>query len=466
MVFSSFSFLIVFFPAVCLCYFLIPRRFRTLRNLVLLAFSLLFYFWGEARGVLLMLAVIAVSYFSALLIERAGERRSLRRLGLWVELLVCLGVLGYFKYAGLFLRTLNSLLSLSVSVPEIIMPIGISFFTFQSMSYVFDVYRGKVAAQRNPLYVALYVSLFPQLVAGPIVRYETIAAEITGRQEGFEDVYQGLQRFIMGLGKKLLLANAFGAEAETIFAMDSALRATPTAWLGAFLYGLQIYFDFSAYSDMAIGMGRMFGFHFLENFNYPYTAKSITDFWRRWHISLSSWFRDYVYIPLGGNRRGLPRQILNLFAVWALTGLWHGASWNFVLWGLYWCVLLILEKFLLGKALEKLPGVLRHAYALILIMLGWVIFNCTELPQLGGYLADLFRFRGGFDHTLLVLRQNVPEFLFGAALCTPLPLRLFRRGADKPWAELLRCLWLLIVLVLSVLALTGSSFNAFIYFRF
>ena len=466
MVFSSFSFLLIFFPAFCLCYYLIPRQFRGARNAVLLAFSLLFYFWGEAGGVLLMLAVIAVSYGSALLIDRAGERRWLRRLGLGLELLVCLGVLAYFKYAGLFLRTANSLFSLSLTVPEIVMPIGISFFTFQSMSYVFDVWRGRVPAQRNPLCVALYVSLFPQLVAGPIVRYETIRTQLTQRRESFEEIYGGLQRVVMGLGKKLLLADVFGGEAETIFAMAAGARTTPTAWLGAFLYGLQIYFDFSAYSDMAIGMGRMLGFHFLENFNYPYISKSITEFWRRWHISLSSWFRDYVYIPLGGNRRGLPRQLLNLFAVWALTGLWHGASWNFVLWGLYFCVLLILEKLFLGRLLEKLPAFPRHIYALLLIMLGWVIFNCADLGQLAAYLGDLFRFRGGFGYALLVLRQNLPEFLFGALLCTPLPLRFFRACPDKPWAELLRCLWLLAVLVLSVLALTGSSFHAFIYFRF
>ena len=465
MVFSSFSFLLFFFPAVCLCYYLIPRRFRTGRNLVLLVFSLLFYFWGERLGVLLMLAVIAVSYCSALLIG-TGAGRLRRRVGLGLELAVCLGVLGYFKYAGFLLKTANSLFSLQLAVPEIVMPIGISFFTFQSMSYVLDVWKGRILPQKNPLWVALYVSLFPQLVAGPIVRYEAVARDITGRQENFEDVYAGLQRLIMGLGKKLLLADVFGQEAERIFAMDPALRGAPTAWMGALLYGLQIYFDFSAYSDMAIGMGRMFGFRFPENFNYPYISRSITEFWRRWHISLSSWFRDYVYIPLGGNRKGLPRQLLNLLIVWALTGLWHGASWNFVLWGLYYCVLLILEKLFWGRLLQKLPAALSRTYTLVLVMLGWVIFNCTEPGQLGTYGGSLFSFRGDFDYAFLVLRQNVPEFFLGAALCTPLPLRLFRLGADKPWAELLRCLWLLIVLVLSVLALTGSSFNAFIYFRF
>ena len=346
------------------------------------------------------------------------------------------------------------------------MPIGISFFTFQSMSYVIDVYRGKVAAQKNLLNVALYVSLFPQLVAGPIVRYETVAAEIVSRRENPDEIYAGVQRFIMGLGKKLLLANTFGREADTIFSMASALRGTPTAWLGAICYSLQIYFDFSAYSDMAIGMGQMFGFHFLENFNYPYISRSITEFWRRWHISLSTWFRDYVYIPLGGNRRGLPRQILNLLVVWALTGLWHGASWNFVLWGLYYFVLLILEKLFLGKLMEKLPSLVRRCYTLLAVILGWVIFYCTESGQLASYLGDLFAFRGGYDHVLLTLRQNIPEFLFGLALCTPLPMRLFCLGKDKPWAEVLRCVWMLIVLVLSVLALTGSTFNAFIYFRF
>ena len=466
MVFSSFSFLMVFFPAVCLFYFLVPQRFRTARNLVLLAFSLFFYFWGESKGVLIMLAVILVSYGTALLIGKAGGKKSLRRLGLGLELLACLGVLVYFKYAGWLLGTVNSLLDAGLPIPQVVMPIGISFFTFQSMSYVFDVYKGKVPAQRNLLHVAFYVSLFPQLVAGPIVRYETIAAEIGTRKETAEDVYAGLQRFIMGLGKKLLLADVFGREAEAIFAVDASLQGTPTAWLGAIAFTLQIYFDFSGYSDMAIGMGRMFGFHFLENFNYPYIARSVTDFWRRWHISLSTWFRDYVYIPLGGNRRGLPRQILNLLIVWALTGLWHGASWNFVLWGIYYFLLLVLEKLLLGKLLKKLPAFVGQVYTLLAVILGWVLFNCTDPLLLGPYLRELFAFRGSFDYVLATLRQNIPEFVFGLALCTPLPLKLFRLAPDKPWAELLRCLWLLVVLVLSVLTLTGSSFNAFIYFRF
>ena len=466
MVFSSFSFLLIFFPAVCLCYFLVPGRFRSARNLVLLAFSLFFYFWGEAKGVLLMLAVIAVSFGSALLMGDTTTERWRRRLGLWLELLVCLGVLVYFKYTGLLVRTVNSLLVLDLKVPEIVMPIGISFFTFQSMSYVFDVYRGKVPPQRNPLHVALYVALFPQLVAGPIVRYETVAEEITNRRETPEDVYEGLQRFIMGFGKKLLLANAFGREAEEIFAMSPAQRGTPAAWLGVALYGLQIYFDFSAYSDMAIGMGRMFGFHFPENFNYPYTARSVSEFWRRWHMSLSTWFRDYIYIPLGGNRKGLARQLLNVFIVWALTGLWHGASWNYVLWGVYFGILLMLEKLFLGKLLQKLPRAVGHLYTLLAGTLAWTLFYFPDMDQVAQYWPELFRFQGSFNHVLLTLRQHVPELVFGLALCTSLPMRLFRMSAGKPWAELLRCLWLLGVLALSVLALTGSSFNAFIYFRF
>ena len=465
MVFSSFSFLLFFLPAVCLCYFAVPRRFRTARNLILLLFSLFFYFWGEARGVLLMLAVILVSYFSAILIGKA-KTKAVRRLGLGLELLVCLGVLGYFKYAGWLLGTVNGLLGTALPIPGVIMPIGISFFTFQSMSYVLDVWKGKVAPQRNLLCVSLYVSLFPQLVAGPIVRYGSVAKELVSRRESAEEIYEGLQRFLMGLGKKLLLANAFGREAAAVFGMDPAVRSSPSAWLGAVCFTLQIYFDFSAYSDMAIGLGRVFGFHFPENFNYPYISRSVTEFWRRWHISLSAWFRDYVYIPLGGSRRGLPRQILNLLAVWALTGLWHGASWNFVLWGLYYFVLLVLEKCFLGRLLERLPRVLGHAYTLLAVTLGWVLFNCTEPGQLGVYLRELFAFRGSFDHVLLALRQNIPEFVFGLALCTPLPLKLFRLGQDKPWAEALRCLWLLAVLALSVLALAGSSFNPFIYFRF
>ena len=469
MVFSSFAFLFVFLPAVLLCYFIIPRRYRFPRNMVLLAFSLFFYLYGEPKGIFVMLAVIAVSYVSAMVMARTRTRTG-RRWAMGLAVAGMVAVLGYYKYTGFAVTNLNSLFGLSLPVPEIIMPIGISFFTFQSMSYVFDVYRETVPAQRNPLYVALYVTLFPQLVAGPIVRYETVAEEIVTRQESFNGFYDGVGRFIVGLAKKMLLANPLGQEATAIFAL-SADALTPTrAWIGAVCFALQILFDFSGYSDMAIGMGRMFGFHFLENFNYPYVCRSITDFWRRWHISLSTWFRDYIYIPLGGNRKGKARQLLNLLIVWGLTGLWHGASWNFVLWGLYFAALLILEKLFLGRLLEKLPRIVGHVYALFFVLIGWVIFNCTSLADIGTYLTAMFAGQSAgaadWSYFLWFLRQYGVELAAGILASTTLLQRLVapwkgRRGGQLAWT-----VWLLAIFALSLLTLASSSFNPFIYFRF
>ena len=467
MVFSSFSFLFLFLPAALLAYYIVPQRLRSVRNGVLLCFSLAFYFFGEPKGIFLITGMILLSYLAALGMDKTS-RPGLRRLLLTVTLVLSMGALCFYKYLGFLLDNLNSLFRTSLPVPEIVMPIGISFFTFQSMSYVIDVYRKKVPAQKNPFRVALYVSLFPQLIAGPIVRYETVANELADRKETLEAFSQGLGRFILGLFKKVFFANTLGSAAETLFGLTS--RSALLAWVGALLYALQIYYDFSGYSDMAIGLGRIFGFHFLENFDHPYCAASITDFWRRWHISLSSWFRDYVYIPLGGNRKGLPRQLLNLLIVWGLTGLWHGASWNFLLWGLYFALLLILEKLFLGRLLEKLPKLLRHLYALILILAGWVIFNCTSLPQLGQYLPDLFRFRAvssaDWGYCLYLLRQHWPTLLPALAFCLPLRTRLETALGDKPWFPAARVAVLLLLLGISLFSLTTGSFNPFIYFRF
>lgn len=469
MVFSSFAFLFVFLPAVLVCYFIVPRRYRSARNLILLAFSLGFYLYGEPKGIFVMLAVIALSYGTALAMERARTGRG-RRWALAAALAGMVGVLGYYKYTGFALQNINRLLGLELPIPSVIMPIGISFFTFQSMSYVLDVYRRTVPAQRNPLYVALYVSLFPQLVAGPIVRYETVAGEIVSRRESFDGFYEGMQRFLVGLGKKMLLANPLGEAAAAVFGLSAAALTPAKAWIGAVCFALQILFDFSGYSDMAIGMGRMFGFHFLENFDFPYLCNSITDFWRRWHISLSTWFRDYIYIPLGGNRKGRARQLLNLLIVWALTGLWHGASWNFVLWGLYFAVLLILEKLFLGNLLEKLPRFLRHVYALFFVLIGWVIFNCTSLDAIGRYLTAMFAGTPGgaadWQYAGWFLRQYGLELLFGIVLSTPLLQRLAAPWRDRPAARIAYTAWLLLVFALSLLTLANSSFNPFIYFRF
>lgn len=469
MVFSSFAFLFLFLPAVLVCYFLIPPRFRSARNLILLLFSLCFYLYGEPKGIGVMLGVIALSYVSAVVLDRTKTTR-VRRLLMIAAIAGMVAVIGYYKYSGFAVENINRVLGTSLPVPAVIMPIGISFFTFQSMSYVIDVYRRTVPAQKNPLYVALYVSLFPQLVAGPIVRYETVAEEIITRRETVQDFHDGLARFIVGLGKKMLLANPLGDVATEIFALSGSALTPAKAWIGAILFAFQILFDFSGYSDMAIGMGRMFGFHFLENFNFPYLCNSITDFWRRWHISLSTWFRDYIYIPLGGNRKGKARQLVNIFVVWVLTGLWHGASWNFVLWGLYFALLLLVEKLFLGRLLTKLPRFFQHLYALLFVLLGWVIFNCTSLTGIGHYLAAMFAGTSGgaadWHYILWLLRQYGLELLFAVLLSTPVLGKLPAPIKDRPAAQILYTLWLLLVFILSLLTLANSSFNPFIYFRF
>lgn len=467
MVFSSFSFLLLFLPLCLLLYFVFPKRLRTARNAVLLLFSLIFYFFGEPKGILVMLFTVLLSYFCALIIERS-HKPSVRKCLVIVAIVGSLGTLCYFKYTGFAVTALQRIFGTSLSVPEIIMPIGISFFTFQSMSYVIDVYRGDAPAQKNPAYVALYVVMFPQLIAGPIVRYNTVAAAIRQREETLDDVYAGIRRFIVGLAKKVLLANTFGTVSESLFGLSG--RSALLAWIGAVFYTLQIFYDFSGYSDMAIGLGRVFGFHFLENFDYPYISKSITEFWRRWHISLGTWFRDYLYIPLGGNRKGLSRQVLNLLIVWGLTGFWHGAGWNFLIWGLYFAVILIIEKLIVLKVLEKLPTFLRHLYALLLIMIGWVIFNCTSLSSLAVYLRDLFRFTSvtaaDWGYVWYLFRQYWPELLFGILFSLPVLPAVKKRIGQKAWYAPVSSVLLVLVLVFCIVGLAGSSFNPFIYFRF
>lgn len=467
MVFSSLTFLFAFLPAVLLAYFLIPQHCRSLRNGVLLFFSLFFYLYGEPVGIFVMLASILANTLLALGIARYSER--VRKVLLVLAVVLNIGLLVFFKYTGFAVSNLNRLFGLSLAVPAIVMPIGISFFTFQGMSYVLDVYRARCAPQKNILNVATYIALFPQLVAGPIVRYETVADELLHRRETAEEFVAGCRRLIIGLGRKMLIGNALGEAASAVFGADLSAVSAGAAWFGAVAYALHIYFDFSGYSDMAIGLGQMFGFHFPENFNHPYLAVSVSDFWRRWHISLSTWFRDYVYIPLGGNRCGRVRQLFNLLIVWLLTGLWHGASWNFVLWGLYYAVLLILEKLFFSRILDRLPAVFRHFYTLLAVLIGWVLFNAGSLTEVVTYLQAMCGVNvggAGAPSLRFLFGQYHLELLLGVLFCLPLPRRLRAAYQAHTWLAILCDGLLLMIFGLSVVSITVSSFNPFIYFRF
>ena len=440
------------------------------KNIAMLLFSLVFFSWAGPRYVVLLLLDTALCWFFAICIEREPQRKKLH-LSLCVALVLL--VLGIFKYTGFLMGNLQSIFGWPEVIPQIVLPIGISFYTFQLISYVVDVYRGEVRAQKKYWILLLYASLFHQCIAGPIVRYRDVAQDLAKRQVHAEEVSRGISRFTVGLAKKAVLANSVAVLADRWLPMTTeGLAKIPTAglWLGGLCYMLQIYLDFSAYSDMAIGMGLMCGFHYKENFNYPYIASSVTDFWRRWHISLSTFFRDYVYIPLGGNRRGKGRQLLNLFIVWGLTGLWHGASWNFLLWGLYYGVILIIEKVWLQKPLQKAPGVVQRLYSLLLIILGWVIFALTDFGAIGNYFAALFGAHGGADaQTMYLLTTNISLLLVAALACTRWPAHAANDLlARLPQAAqtLLRCLFYAAVLLMCVAFLVGDSYNPFLYFRF
>ena len=470
MVFSSLIFLLFFLTALYVCYFIVPRRWRWLRNCVLLVFSLFFYRCGGADYLPLLLASILINYLGGLL--AASERPALRKLGLWGAAALGLGLLGWFKYAGFAAENLAAL-GLPVEVPQIVLPIGISFFTFQGLSYVIDVYRGDARCQKNPLYVALYVALFPQLVAGPIVRYTTVEEEIVQRNESLEEFSQGVVRFLFGLGKKMLLANAMGEIADGVFAQSPETMALSLAWVGAAAYTFQIYFDFSAYSDMAIGLGRMFGFHFLENFNYPYISKSIAEFWRRWHISLASWFRDYVYIPLGGSRCSMGRNIRNMAVVWLLTGLWHGAAWTYVAWGGMMLVLLAGEKYCWGRGLSRLPGPVQHLYTIVLVMFSMVMFRSSGIGYGLSYFQSMAGLGGRPDgQAVYYLLEYWPEWI--ACVLASLPVKVWAQRSLERREGLLPALTLewgpklaaLGLLGLSYTKLATGSFNPFIYFQF
>lgn len=466
MVFSSTIFLCVYLPLVLLGYYICPKKGK---NLFLLIVSLIFYAWGEPKYVFLMIFSILVNYVFGLLMDKHRENKKRLKLMLVISVIIDLGLLSVFKYTDFIITNINSVFGAGFDLLNIALPIGISFYTFQAMSYTIDVYRDDVRVQRNLIDFGMYITMFPQLIAGPIVRYSDVQDQLAERNVTAADFSEGIMRFVVGLGKKVLLANQMGAVWTQIYALGGDISAL-MAWTGAVAYTFQIYFDFSGYSDMAIGLGRMFGFKFPENFRYPYESVSITDFWRRWHITLSTWFKEYLYIPLGGNRRGLARQALNLLIVWTLTGFWHGAGWNFVMWGLYYFAILFIEKLFLLKALDKLPRLLRHAYALLLIVIGWVIFASDDVSVMLPYLGSMFGANGalgGMDVYTLLTRAALMVICCVAS--TELPRRLFVTAAGKmneKAAFTVKSVLTLALLALSVVFLIGDSYNPFLYFRF
>ena len=468
MLFSSLSFLTVFLPVTIILYYAVKQRF--IRNVILLIASMLFYAWGEPVYVFLMFIVVGFDFVMVKVIHRLklNQHTSLSRILFIGTLLINFASLGFFKYINFIIENLN-LFGLNLSFVEVTMPIGISFYTFQIVSYVIDAYYDRVKVQ-NKLYLLLtYTCLFPQLIAGPIVRYATIEHELEFRQENLDDFNQGIQRFVLGLAKKVIIANNVALMANHVFneIVPSDLTFT-FAWLGIIAYTLQIYFDFSAYSDMAIGLGKIFGFHFLENFNYPYVATSITDFWRRWHISLSTWFRDYVYIPLGGNRTSKLRLLLNIMIVWMLTGLWHGASWNFVVWGLYFSVFLIIEKLFLEKAIKRL-FIIRNIYVLIVVMISWVIFNTRDLSHARLFVNALVNYKQGFNFTSLAYSKYLftwPYYAIGLLGVTPLFRNIGLTLKKHLFGEIFIEVFIAICLFFTIMFLVNDSYNPFIYFRF
>ncbi len=472
MLFSSTTFIYLFLPTVLFFNFVVFRKSRLLQNIFLLFASLFFYAWGEPKIVLVMIASIIVNWFFGLVISKKREDKSLSHLIIALDVSFNLGLLFVFKYLTFTGNIINGLAGGHLSVPEIALPIGISFFTFQAMSYVLDVYRQKGAVQTNILYVGLYISFFPQLIAGPIVRYETIADEIKNRKETLDDFFNGFARFVVGLAKKVLLANSFAVLADQAFNAVAGGDSISVmfGWLGALGYTLQIFFDFSGYSDMAIGLGRMFGFHFLENFNYPYISRSITEFWHRWHISLGTWFRDYLYFPLGGSRCGKMRNIFNLLVVWSLTGLWHGANFTFIIWGLLYFVLLVIEKFTkIHKKSGKVLNVFQWLYTIFFVVLGWVVFRSESIGDALIYLRSMFGLAGNaFADGMFTgwLTQDLILLVIGVVLSTPLFRILSEKTNGSDVVGFLKAAGLIVLFVLSVASLVSNSYNPFIYFNF
>lgn len=463
MVFSSLFFMFLFLPVVLGVYYAVPKAGK---NLVLLLASIFFYAWGEPIYIILMLFSAVFNYFMGLELERLSGDKRLRKINLIFTLVINLLILGFFKYYGFLLDTINGIFPVSISYRKLALPIGISFYTFQTMSYIMDVYWKKISVQKNFIKFALYITMFPQLIAGPIVRYIDIEQELSERSVTLYSFGRGAENFIKGLAKKVLIANAVGAIYTNIQSLGSEATVV-SAWLGILAYTLQIYFDFSGYSDMAIGLGKMLGFHFMKNFDYPYISKSITEFWRRWHISLSTWFKEYVYIPLGGNRVSAGRHVRNIMVVWMLTGLWHGASWNFVFWGLYYGLLLILEKYILAKKLEKLHPVIRSIYTMVLVMIGWVFFSAPDMSSALKYLGMMFGIgTAGFINgaALYYLKTGFILLAAGIICARPWAYQWFKRVTRQ--TPVRAVVINMILLLLCIATLVYDSYNPFLYFRF
>lgn len=463
MLFTSISFLYYFLIAVIVLYFIVPNK---IRNFILFIASMLFYFYGEPKYILLMLAEILIAYIGAILIDKY-KKKSL----LVITVGIHIALLCIFKYTDFIISNVNSIFQTNISLLRIALPIGISFYTFQILSYIIDVYKGKVKVQKKFLKLATYVSLFPQLIAGPIVRYETIENELNNRKHNFENFSYGVRRFIIGLAKKVLIANLLGELCNQF--LNHNEKSILFYWIFAISYMLQIYFDFSAYSDMAIGLGRIFGFHFLENFNYPYISKSITEFWRRWHISLSSWFKDYVYIPLGGNKEGIKKQIRNILIVWLLTGIWHGASWNFVIWGVMFGIILIIEKVFLGKYIEKWKNIFKRIYVLFIVMISFIIFNASNMNEAWKNIIGLFGAnKESFinTYTIYYLKSYMVILIIAVIGATPLIkniiLRLKENKKINKIINILEPIYIVIILLVVTAYLVDNSYNPFLYFRF
>lgn len=467
MLFSSLTFLTMFLPATLALYYLANKKYR---NVILCLASLLFYAWGEPKFIILMLISIVANYFFARWIDKRRERGA--KLILILSIVFNIALLGFFKYFNFGISIFESATGTQLNLPLIELPIGISFYTFQILSYVVDVCRGKVKMQKNIITLATYIALFPQLIAGPIVQYSDVEKQLSERKESVDLFIAGAKRFILGLAKKVIIANKVAFIADTLYAQPIAEVSTTGLWLAAIAYTLQIYFDFSGYSDMAIGLGKMFGFDFLENFNYPYIATSVKDFWRRWHISLSKWFRDYIYIPLGGNRVSKIKWIRNIMVVWMLTGLWHGANWNFIIWGLYYGIILLLEGTLLAKPLSKLPTWMRYILTMFVVIIGWTIFRVEDLGQLGATLGKMFGVNSSFalsqifynSYSLIVA---LPYILVGIIFATPyLKMAFYKLEQKWTWMIIVKYLLLLAMFGIAVAFLVCNSYNPFIYFRF
>ena len=468
MVFSSIFFLFYFLPTILLIYYIVPRKFK---NTVLFIASLIFYGWGEPIYITIMIFSTVVDYTHGILIERYRDHRLKAKLILLSSIIINLSLLCFFKYADFFIQNINIVLNTNFDYFNLPLPIGISFYTFQTMSYTIDIYLNKSPVQKNIISFGAYVALFPQLIAGPIVQYNTIADQLDNRKENTTQFTQGIERFVIGLGKKVLLANNIGMLWDEIQGLQMSDMTVFTAWLGIIAFSFQIYFDFSGYSDMAIGLGKMFGFDFLENFNYPYISQSITEFWRRWHISLGAWFRDYVYIPLGGNRVGVLKLFRNIGIVWFLTGFWHGASWNFILWGIYFGVIIGLEKGFILNILDRVHPIIRHIYALVLILFGWVLFSFEDI----GSGLQYFKIMSGFkdlalyDQRFLYYFTSYGFVLILLVLCSTPILKTVLGMLKKKYEKLetiLFSLSLLLIMIFSIAYLVDSTYNPFLYFRF